>query len=228
METVCISLGGHVVFRKNGVNVNYIKKFLKLLSDYTGIYKFIVVVGGGYASRLYTQPAREIIKNNEVLDEIAIAITRINALIVKDILSELGVYPNVVTSLDELRVATKSNEVVLMGGLLPGMTTDAVAVLASEVVNSKVMINIGNGSYVYDRPPSQKGAKRLEKLDHNQLVEIASRYDTREADASFIFDLVASKLSKRAGIEIRFVNDDISQLRLALLNSKHAGSIVKD
>ncbi len=228
METICISLGGHVVFRKNGVNVNYIKKLLGLVKDYLGVYRFIIVVGGGYASRLYTQPAREVIKNNEVLDEIAIAITRINALIVKDILSEVKVYPNVVTSLEELRAATRDSEVVLMGGLLPGMTTDAVAVLASEVVNSRVMINIGNGSYVYDRPPSKKGAKRLESLDHNKLVEIALRYDTREADATFIFDLFAVRLAKRANIEIRFVNDDIRQLRLALLNGNHNGSTVKD
>lgn len=228
METICLSLGGHVVFRKNGVNVNYIKKLLKLIKDYKGVYKFIIVVGGGYASRLYTQPAREIIKNNEVLDEIAIAITRINALIVKDIFSELKVYPNVATSLDELRAAARDSEVVLMGGLTPGMTTDSVAVLASEVVNSKVMINIGNGSYVYDRPPSKTGAKRLDRLDHNKLVEIAAKYDTREADASFIFDLVASKLAKRANIEVRFVNDDTEQLRLAMLNEKHKGSVVKD
>ncbi len=228
MDTVCLSLGGHVVFKKNGVNVNYINKFLKLIKDYVGIYKFVIVVGGGYASRLYTQPAREIIKNNEVLDEIAIAITRINALIVKDIFSELNVYPNVITNLDDLRAATRTSEIVFMGGLTPGMTTDSVAVLASEVVNSKVMINIGNGSFVYDRPPSKPGAKRLEKLDHNKLVEIAAKYDTREADASFIFDLVASKLAKRANIEIRFVNDQIEELRSAIINRKHNGSIVKN
>jgi Uridylate kinase len=101
-------------------------------------------------------------------------------------------------------------------------------VLASEVVNSKVMINIGNGSFVYDKPPSKSGAKRLEKLDHNKLVEIAAKYDTREADASFIFDLVASKLAKRANIEIRFVNDQIEELRSAIINRKHNGSIVKN
>ncbi len=226
MDTICLSLGGHVVFRKNGVNVNYIKKLLDAVKAYSKQYKFIIVVGGGYASRLYTQPARNIIKNNEVLDEIAIAITRINALIVKDIFSDLHTYPNVVTSLEELRAATKSSDVVLMGGLLPGMTTDAVAVLASEVVNSKKLINIGNGSYVYDKPPSQKGAKRLDFLDHARMVEIAARYDTREADASFIFDLFASKLAKRAGIEIWFINDRISELRLAIAGKQHHGTVV--
>jgi hypothetical protein len=67
MDTICLSLGGHVVFKKNGVNVNYINKFLKLIKDYVGIYKFVIVVGGGYASRLYTQPAREIIKTTKSL-----------------------------------------------------------------------------------------------------------------------------------------------------------------
>lgn len=227
METLCISLGGHVVFKKNGVNVKYIRNLSKVLKNHIRDYKFVIVVGGGLASRLYTQPAREIIKNNEVLDEIAIAITRINALIVKDLFSELNAYPNVATSLDELRAAIKSSDVVLMGGLLPGMTTDAVGVLASEVVNSKIMINIGNGSYVYDRPPQKSGAKRLATLDHNQLVEIASKYDTREADASFIFDLVASKLAKRAKIEIRFVNDSIADLEAAIKGKEHHGSTVK-
>lgn len=227
MDTICISLGGHVVFRKNGVNVNYIKKLLEVLKEHVGKQKFIIVVGGGYASRLYTQPARQVIKNNEVLDEIAIAITRINALIVKDIFSTLETYPNIATSLEELRAATRNNEIVVMGGLLPGMTTDAVAVLASEVVNSKVMINIGNGSYVYDRPPSKPGAKKLPSLDHNTLVEIASKFDTREADATFIFDLFASKLAKRAGIEIRFVNDEMGEFKLALAGKKHNGSVVK-
>lgn len=227
METLCISLGGHVVFKKNGVNVTYIRKLLNLIREESTRYKFIIVVGGGYASRLYTQPARQIIKNNEVLDEIAIAITRINALIVKDLFSDLKVYPNVVTSLDELRAASKASDIILMGGLLPGMTTDAVAVLASEVVNSRILVNIGNGSYVYDRPPVEKGAKRLESLDHKTLVDIAAKYDNREADTTFIFDLVASKLAKRAGLEIRFVNDDINALKSAIEGKRYGGSIVK-
>lgn len=228
METICISLGGHVVFKKNWVNVAYIKKLIELVKDYVGVYKFIIVVGGGYASRLYTQSAREIVKNNEVLDEIAIAITRINAMVVKDIFSNIKVYPNVPTSLDELRAAIADSQVVLMGGLLPGMTTDAVAVLAAEVVNSKIIINIGEDPYVYDKPPNQKGAKKIEILNHNQMVEIAAKRDTREANASVIFDLVASRLAKRANIEVRFVNEDVNQLRLAILNEKHKGSTVKD
>src|SRR5271169_903952 len=98
MNTICISLGGSIVSRRNGVNVSYIKKLFGLMKKHSSKMKFIITVGGGYASRLYISSSRQILKNEAVLDEIAIAITRINALIVKDLLSEMDVYPNIVTT----------------------------------------------------------------------------------------------------------------------------------
>ncbi len=226
-EMMCISLGGSIVSRRNGVNVSYIRKLSKLLMHYKDKYRFIITVGGGYTTRLYIHSSKQFLKNNAVLDEIAIAITRINALIVKSLLSDLGVYPNIVTSLHELRMAANTSGILVLGGLLPGLSTDAVAVLSSEVLGSKVVINVSHESYIYDRHPSEKGAKRLESLDHNKLISVASLYDSREAGSNFLFDLVASKLSRRSGIEIRFVNDNINELRLALDNKKYSGSKVK-
>lgn len=227
MDTVCISLGGSIISRRNGVNVPYIKKLSRLLKDFQNRYKFIIAVGGGFTSRLYIKSSKGFIKNNLVLDEIGIAITRINALILKDLLSELDIYPNIVTTLDELRMATSKNGIVVLGGLLPGISTDAVSILGCEVVNSKVLINVSNESYIYDKPPSDGGAKRLETLTHNELIKIATERDTREAGSNFVFDLVASKLAKRANIEVRFVNARINELRLAIANKKHAGSTVR-
>lgn len=227
MNTICISLGGSIVSRRNGVNVSYIKKLSSLMKKHSTKSRFIITVGGGYASRLYISSSRQILKNEAVLDEIAIAITRINALIVKDLLSEMDVYPNIVTNLDELRMATKSNSIVVMGGLLPGISTDAVATLACEVTGSKVLINVSREAYIYDRPPADKQAKKLDTVSHDRMIEIASIRDTRQAGSNFVFDLVAAKLSKRGNIEVRFVNDDINQLDLAISGKKHSGTIVK-
>src|SRR5271166_388636 len=99
MNTICISLRGSIISRKSGVNVAYVKRLSGILKKFSSKYKFIITVGGGYASRLYISSSRQILKNEAVLDEIAIAITRINALIVKDLISELDVYPNIVTEL---------------------------------------------------------------------------------------------------------------------------------
>ncbi|MDE1768045.1 MAG: hypothetical protein KGH62_01635 [Candidatus Micrarchaeota archaeon] len=227
MDTICMSLGGSMVSRETGVNVSFIRRLAKVLKRYTGKYKFIITVGGGYASRLYIGSSRQIIKNEAVLDEIAIAITRINALIVKDLFSDMDVYPNIVTELNELRMANKSNNVVLMGGLLPGISTDAVSTLACEVAGSKTLINISEDAYIYDRPPKEKGAKKLETVTHNRMIEVASLRDTRQAGSNFVFDLVAAKLAKRGNIEVRFVSDDLQQLELAITGKKHAGTTVK-
>lgn len=228
METICISLGGSVVWKRNGVNVSYARKFIQLLKDYQSVYKFIIAVGGGSAARFYITSSKQIITNNAVLDEIAIAITRINAMIVKDMLSGLDVYPNVVTNLDDLKVATKASNIVVLGGLIPGVTTDTSAMLACEVTNSKVVINVSGEAYIYDMPPNKKGAKKLEIISHSALIKTATERDTREPGSNFVFDLQAAKLAKRSNVEIRFVNEDISQLRLAMINKKHLGTIVKD
>ncbi len=226
MEIMCISLGGSIVSKKSGVNVPFIRAFAKLLKSYKNRYKFIVVVGGGYANSLYVKTTRSIISNHSVLDQIGIAFTRINALIVKDLFSDLNVYQNVVTSLEELKMALGTSDVIIMGGLVPGISTDAVAILSCEVTNGKVLVNVSREAFVYDRPPEEKGARKLPVMTHDQLIELAYRYDTRVAKSPFIFDLVASKLAKRANIKIRFVDDSIQNLRLAMDGKFHSGSIV--
>ncbi|MCL4365212.1 MAG: hypothetical protein M1569_00755 [Candidatus Marsarchaeota archaeon] len=227
MNTICVSLGGSMVSRKTGVNVSYIRRLAKLLKKHVNKHRFIITVGGGYASRLYINSSRQILTNEAVLDEIAIAITRINALIVKDLFSDMDVYPNVVTDLNELRMAHKSSGIVFLGGLLPGISTDAVATLTCEVSGSKTLINISEDSYIYDRPPTDKSARRLESVSHDRLIEVAAIRDSRVAGSNFVFDLVAAKLAKRGNIEVRFVNDDMEQLELALSDKKYKGTVVK-
>ena len=227
MDVICISLSGSMISGEKGVNVQFIKKLADLFKRYSKRYKFIVTVGGGYSNRLYITSTRSIITNNSVLDQIGIAFTRINALVLKDLFSELEVYPNVVTTMEELKQAVSTNGVVVMGGLIPGISTDAVSALACEAMNGKMLINASGISYVYDRPPEQEGAKKMERLTHAQLLELAYKYDSRIAKSSFIFDLFACKIAQRANIEIRFVSDSIEDLESALQGKDHNGSTVK-
>jgi uridylate kinase len=223
---VCISLGGSIIAREDGINLGYVRKLKVLLKSYSKKYKFVLVVGGGYPNKLYVNSIKEAIPNNSLLDQIGIAFTRINALIVKDLLLDLDIYPNVVTSLEELKMAINRNNIAVIGGLLTGISTDAVALLSCEVVNGKNLINVSSSAYIYDRPPSEKGAVKLTHLTHQKLIEIAYMYDTREARSNFIFDFVASKLAKRANIKIRLVDDSIPDLKLAIDGKFHKGSIV--
>lgn len=227
MKTFCISLGGSIVSGEDGVNVEYIKKLGEMLSKHRKDKRFVIVVGGGYVNKVYIDAAKKVIKNNSVLDEIGIAFTRINALFLKDMLSEyLKVYSNIITSIDELKMVMGNNEVSVLGGLLPGITTDSTCVLACEAVGSKELINVSRVPYIYDRPPSEEGAEVLEELSHDKMIELAYKYDSRGARENFIFDLVASKLAKRSNIKVSFVNDNIDELEKVILGERHKGSII--
>lgn len=228
MKTVGISIGGRVVSKEGGINISYIRGLSGLLKRQENRYRFVLVVGGGYANRLAISSARKEIKSNYVLDEIGIWFTRINALMLKNLLSSVDVYPNVVTDLTELKAAMLSDHVVVMGGLVPGITTDGVCALACEAVNSNLLINVSTIGHVYDKLPSEKGAKPLEKMNHAQLVEMAYRYDSRVAKSDFIFDLFASKLVQRSNIKVCFVNDDVEELGRAIEGRKFRGTIVEE
>ena len=228
MKTVGISIGGRVVSKEGGINISYIRGLSELLKRQENGYRFVLVVGGGYANRLAVSSARKEIKSNYVLDEIGIWFTRINALMLKNLLSSVDVYPNVVADLTELKAAMLTDHVVVMGGLVPGITTDGVCALACEAVNSNLLINVSTLGHVYDKLPSEKGAKPLKKMNHAQLVEMAYRYDSRVAKSDFIFDLFASKLTQRSNIEIHFVNDKIKDLEMAITGKSHEGTVVKD
>ncbi|MGC8479066.1 MAG: hypothetical protein ACP5M9_00110 [Candidatus Micrarchaeia archaeon] len=89
-------------------------------------------------------------------------------------------------------------------------------------------MNASKESYIHDKNPSEKTAKRFTKLSYDELIKIASEFDTREAGPNFIFDLTASKLARRGKIELRFVNDKISELELAINGKDFNGTRVFD
>ncbi len=227
-KIACLSIGGSILSRESGINVEYAKRLSSLIGKKIKGTKFILVVGGGYSSRLYISSTRSIINNNSLLDQIGIAFTRVNALILQDLLSEFNVYPNIVTTIEELKSGIASSDIVVLGGLIPGITTDSVAMLACELTGCRKMINISSESYVYDRPIRDRGAKRMKNLNHQQLVDIANKCDDRSAGSNFILDFFAAKIAKRSNIEICFVNDDTKELEKALDGRSHNGSVVRN
>ena len=45
-KIMCLSLGGSIISRDTGVNVEYSKKLSGLIDHFRDKYKFIIVVGG--------------------------------------------------------------------------------------------------------------------------------------------------------------------------------------
>lgn len=190
-------------------------------------FRFVIVVGGGHASRLYQASSSKIIKNKIKLFEIGIMVTRLNAFVVKCFAEKsLDVYPKIVETLSELKGAIRKNRIVFMGGLRPGLTTDSTTALVCKAVGCKLLINLSSVPYVYDRPPEQKGAIKFTKMSYDQLLRLSNRYDKRKPISNFIFDKIASKIAKQEKIEIRFAGYSPDSFAKAILG-KHKGTTVK-
>ena len=227
VQTICISLGGSVASNENGLNVEYLHAMAELLSK--PVFKnmrFIIVTGGGYTNRKYIEALRKEGISEYVLDEIGIAFTKANAIAVKSFFKEA--YPNIVSNPAELKEAYASgSKVIFASGFIPGFTTDAVAIISCEALECKKLVNISKEGGVYNIDPSKKGAVKLKKISHEELIRLAEQFDTRQAKVNFVFDLVASKLAKRSKIRIDFIGSEIKELERALLGKEHNGTVVE-
>lgn len=226
MDSICISLGGSIVSESKGVNVPYVRKFAEALIG-SG-KRFIVITGGGFTSRQYVTALREVHGNEFNLDRIGIKATELNALLVKFVFDSVkeGV-AETCSTMHDIKKELERHNVVISHGQLPGVTTDAIAVLACESAGSNVLVNISDVPYIYDRPPEEEGARKLESMTHNELIDLASRYDTRSARSNFIFDLAACKFAKRSNVELRFIDTDLENLKGAISGKDYKGTTVK-
>ncbi len=227
-RTVSISLGGSIISKKEGYNLGYASEFCKLIKRHKN-EKFVICVGGGKITREIVSSISKKVDNNVLLDELGIAITRLNALVLKDLMYVEGVDVNdaIPTTLEQFKGMHRLHRVTVFGGLMEAITTDTDAMLAAELTSSKLAINIGDTPYVYDRNPKEKGARRLERLSHDDLLSLARTGDNRTPSTNFIFDYVATLLAKRSGIRLLFVGENIRDLEAALAGRAHNGSTVE-
>lgn len=222
MNTV-LSLGGSLLYEKNRFNTTFVKKIGVLLAKQK---KLAVVVGGGVRARKAANAVRARGKTEFFADEAAIKATRWNARAIAKAIGSRAVFAR---AFEDAVRAIASSKIPVMGGVLPGLTTDAVAVLLAERLSARRVINASDVDGVYSIDPKKSlRAKKFPRLTHKQLVALAVEQDSREAGANFIFDLVACKLAARSSIRLEFVNGrNLEELGHALKGVKHSGTIVE-
>ncbi len=225
---VVVSLGGSMLFHGDAVDADYVRRFaslaLKLKKE--GL-QLVLVVGGGRTARDYARAARELTKNEFLADRVAIATTRVNALLVITALGEAAA-PKVVTDFDEAAYALHNGLIPVGAGMLEGITTDADAVLIAEQLKAARVVNVSNVDAIYSTDPKKDPkAKRLTSLTHHELVQLAAEGDDRRARSNFVFDLLACKLAARSSIELHFVTGaKLDEVEKAIRGEKHGGTVV--
>ena len=184
------------------------------------------VVGGGGVARDYIGTARDLGANEVQLDQIGIDVTRINARL---LVAALGTNadPKVAHDYEDAGDAIRRGDVSVMGGVMPGQTTDAVAAALAEYVGADLLVYATSVDGVYSADPgTDADAEKYDRLTPAELVDVIAPM-SRDAGAAAPVDLLAAKLIERAGMRtIVLDGTDPGRIGAAVRHGDHGGTDV--
>lgn len=226
MDSVVISIGGSVLVPDDN-DADYLIKLSDLLKRMSATHKLYIVTGGGRIARYYIKTGRELGFEEIFLDVLGIHVTRLNAKILAKAIGGIA-NSEPVEDLDEALIAAEDFGIVLMGGTVPGHTTDAVSAMLAKKVKAKRLVNATSVDGVYDSDPKKnKKAKKFDRMSYAQLVAITSK-SNGIAGPTVIFDPKGSDIVTRAKIPLYVCNGrNLKALENAISGKEFDGTVVE-
>ena len=223
MEKIVISIGGSVILSEDA-DISYFNEIKTILKDLSNHYRLFIIVGGGKTARTYIQLGRKLGFKEDILDEIGIEITRINAFLLSKILK---------ISNDEIPHTTEdakkiTKPIVIMGGTTPGHSTDMVGAELAEKIDADRFIIATNVNGIYDKDPNKfEDAKQIKEITIDELIK---KYGIKwnAAGSNVVVDGPALKIIARAKIPTFVVNGKrMDELKNAINNQSFNGTKIK-
>lgn len=234
-EGVVISLGGSVVNPRYDtgpvIDLEGAKRIANIIKETSSnVVPMGVVVGGGATARTYIGACRKLGGTEVRADYLGILATRLNATIVLEALVQTGLrpYPRVSETHLEALLALTNHAIVVMGGTVPGHTTDAVAAILCEHIKAKRFVNITNIDGVYTADPKKhSAARRIEKMDYTTLISMV--LEGFKAGANIVIDPLAALILRRSNIKTYVVDGrDEGAIKAAILGAENInGTIIE-
>lgn len=219
-----VRLGGSVV--ASPVNTELLGKYADLIKTVKAQGNEVtVVVGGGAMAREFIKIAKELGLDMRAQDEVAISVSRLYAQLFLKRLGDIA-WSKVATTLDDAAQGLSEGKIVVMGGLKPGITTDAVAALVAERVKADLLIKGTDQEGIYDKDPRKHAdAVKLDALSFDDLPRIFEGSE-HKAGIHQIIDPEAIKVLKRHHVKLVVVNGFNPENILAAVKGEKVGSVI--
>jgi uridylate kinase len=226
MKKIVVSLGGSVLVPS--LESNNISRYVSVLKKITEKCRIFIVVGGGGEARRYIRVARSLGVGEATADELGILVTRMNARLLVAGLGDAA-YPRVAENYTEAREFAETGKIVVMGGITPAQTTDAVSAVLAESIGADLLINATSIDGIYSADPKKDAAAvRYEHLTPQELLEIINR-GRLDAGANIVLDIVAGKVIERSGIPLLVLDGrDPENLYRAIVEGTCTGTVVSE
>lgn len=225
---IVISVGGSLIVPNGGVDVKFLTKLSTFIRSYVSQGKrFFLVTGGGAIARHYRDAGRLVIGHtisDEDLDWLAIHTTRLNGHLLRTIFQDIA-HPRIIENYDK-KLWNWREPVVIGAGWKPGWSTDYDVVVLARDYGGKLIVNMSNIDWVYDRDPNKfKDAKIIKKMTWEELEKLVGNKWVPGMNAPF--DPVATQLAKSLRLTVVVTNgSDFDNLGKILEGGQYKGTII--
>ena len=211
-KKIVIKLTGHLFDWDSSYNnllnlVNFIR------NDYIENNRiYYIVVGGGKYARLLIENMRKHGVNEYLLDEIGIEVSRIHAKFILNLLRPY-VYEEIPVSVQEVSLYNSFKKTnIVLGGLSPGFSTNAVSALVYIAVDADVLLTMSVSGGLYDKDPQKySGAKIIKEASLSTVKKILENY-REEAGYYPLLDKTSLKLIEENKINTYIIPPTVDAL----------------
>jgi uridylate kinase len=221
-----ISAGGSVFFGQKP-DAALIAKFGSCIEElHNEGFRFAIVAGGGSIARTYCAAATSLGMSNFLTDNAAIHITRANAALMLGSLKD-GCR-EVLSSPEKAEAVISSGKIPVYGGLMPSLTTDAVAALLAEFLDA-TFVNLTDVGGIYSSDPSKHpGAKLYEKLTHAKLMAVL-KIAASKPGQNFVLDTPSCLILRRSKLRAAVLKgSDLENFRAFVRGQPFTGTLIED
>lgn len=223
---IVLSLGGSLIVDSNGINVNYLKRFVALVKQEVKKGKrFLICCGGGATARAYGRVAATLNTSAVDLDLhwIGIRSCHLNEELIRVAFGDLA---TAFSPEGRRRVRVRSSAPIIVGRVgKPGASSDASTVKWAHALEARVVYNLTNVDGVYDCDPRKnKKARHFSHLTWKQYARVLGVKQWKP-NAHAPFDPIASRLAARWGISAIIMNGgDLRNFGRALSGKSFRGT----
>lgn len=224
---IVISVGGSLIVPNGGIDTSFLIKLNALIREEVSKGKrFLLVAGGGKIARQYRDAGRTVIGNvkDEDLDWLAIHTTRLNAHLLRTIFQDIA-NPRIIENYDH-KLEDWNESVVIGAGWKPGWSTDYDAVILARDYGAKIIINMSNIDWVYDRDPAKfNDAKPLKKISWSDMERLVG--DKWSPGFNAPFDPIATKLAKQLDLTVIIANgNNLENIKKIINGDSFNGTVI--
>ena len=226
-KVIVISLGGSLII-PNKMDIEFLKRFKKILNKNKNKYKFVVVCGGGKTARNYIAGLdNEKGRKKEYFQSLlGISATRLNARFLTYFFGK-DANQGIPHDMKEVKGLLKFNDFVFCGALryAKNQTSDSTSAKLAKYFQT-FFINLTNTKGLYDKNPKKfRNAEFIPEISHREFLKMTNQIKFKPGQ-HFVLDQTASKIIKENKIKTYILGKNLQNLDNLLKGKKFVGTTI--